>query len=48
MAYDPAIRPACPFGGAVRSTNDTWTYNGTTWTQQSPVSPPLEFGLHGL
>jgi hypothetical protein len=36
------------FGGGVGSggsLNDTWTWDGTTWTQQSPVtSPPARYG----
>jgi len=45
MAYDPAIGQLVLFGGESEPQdvvfNDTWTYNGTTWAEQSPgVSPP--------
>jgi len=40
MTYDPAIGQVVLFGGATGNTNrtfgDTWTWNGTTWTQLSP------------
>ncbi len=42
MAYDPATGNVVLFGGnddAARS-SDTWTWNGTTWTQQSPATSP--------
>jgi hypothetical protein len=53
FAYDPATGQIVMFGGieqvfhpngfAIR--NDTWTWNGTTWTQQHPaVSPPATEG----
>jgi hypothetical protein len=44
FAYDPIARTAVLFGGASGSNiylGDTWTWDGTTWTQQfPPVSPP--------
>jgi hypothetical protein len=47
MAYDAATGTMVLFGGyelasgALGVLNDTWTWNGTTWTQQHPaVSPP--------
>jgi len=45
MAYDAATRTVVLFGGFGGlgdrgPLNDTWTWNGTTWTQQSPW-PPL-------
>jgi hypothetical protein len=44
MAYDPATGQLVLFGG-YNTTNgylsDTWTWNGTTWAQQSPVTSPL-------
>jgi hypothetical protein len=44
MAYDEAAGNIVLFGGMTGSgvfLNDTWTWDGTTWTQQSPpVSPP--------
>jgi len=40
MAYDPATNQLILFGGDGAS-NDTWTWNGTTWTQlSSATSPP--------
>jgi eukaryotic-like serine/threonine-protein kinase len=47
MAYDPATRELVLFGGFgaddnSNNLNDTWTWNGTTWTQQHPgASPPV-------
>ena len=43
MAYDPAIGQLVLFGGVGANGNalgDTWTYNGTTWTLQSPPTSP--------
>ena len=47
MAYDPATGQLVLFGGYERRRylDDTWTWNGTTWTQQSPAtSPPARDG----
>ena len=51
MADDPATGQMVLFGGYVGAglsptylVNDTWTWNGTTWTQQSPAtSPPARY-----
>ena len=41
MAYDAATGQVVLFGGTNGSNlGDTWTYNGTTWTQQSPATSP--------
>jgi hypothetical protein len=50
MAYDPAIGQTVLFGGMSLDPNsrsgqgpplnDTWTYNGTNWTKQSPSAAP--------
>jgi hypothetical protein len=47
MAYDASSGQVVLFGGAAFTGNgvdfvgDTWTWNGTTWTQQTPaMSPP--------
>jgi Galactose oxidase, central domain len=43
MAFDGAADNIVLFGGSTGTTdfNDTWTWDGTTWTQQfPPVSPP--------
>jgi hypothetical protein len=56
MAYDPTLGKIVLYGGYNNDTSDpdsitpgvyadTWTYDGTTWTQQSPaVSPPALSG----
>ena len=45
MAYDSATGDVVLFGGQDSGSgylNDTWTWNGTTWNEQSPAaSPPL-------
>ena len=44
MAFDPAINKMVLFGGYggkypnFRLFSDTWTYDGTTWTQESPAT----------
>jgi plastocyanin len=43
MTYDAGGGQVVLFGGLDASGNtlgDTWTYNGTTWTQQSPAASP--------
>jgi len=45
FVYDPVLKMALLFGGGTAQGNgllgDTWTWDGTTWTQQfPPVSPP--------
>jgi hypothetical protein len=37
MTYDAATSTAVLFGGF---TNDTWTWDGTTWTKQHPATSP--------
>ncbi len=47
MAYDPAAGQLVLFGGETTNNylNDTWTWNGTTWTQFNPAnSPPIRYG----
>jgi hypothetical protein len=50
MAYDPGIGKLVLFGGKAgdsqaQAMNDTWTYDGKTWTRQSPtISPPARSG----
>ena len=53
MAYDPTSGNVVLFGGAsgtyrackAAQFGDTWTYDGSTWTQQSPsISPPARNG----
>jgi hypothetical protein len=50
MVYDAALGEDVLFGGVLTDPgeheiyNDTWTYNGTTWTQQNPAtSPPAAY-----
>lgn len=46
LAYDPVRQVTVLFGGAFSTTGfppgsaDTWTWNGTTWTQLTPASAP--------
>ncbi|HLG92666.1 MAG TPA: hypothetical protein VKY15_06765 [Acidimicrobiales bacterium] len=43
MAWDAALGEVVIFGGdnmGVQDLGDTWTYNGTTWAQQSPANSP--------
>ncbi len=42
MAYDPATQQLILFGGNGNAgyLNDTWTWNGTTWTELFPATPP--------
>jgi hypothetical protein len=48
MAYDTATKTVVLFGGVnladPSGLNDTWTWNGTTWTEQHPAtSPPAQY-----
>ncbi len=51
LAFDPVRQVSVLFGGqSATSMNlgDTWEWNGTAWTQRTPiVSPPARFG-HGM
>jgi hypothetical protein len=44
MAYDAATHNVVLFGGTtgggVANLDDTWTWNGTTWTEQHPATSP--------
>jgi len=50
MAYDAAIKTIVLFGGqsdvpGAAALGDTWTWNGTIWTEQRPpISPPGRWG----
>lgn len=47
VAYDPAREVVVMFGGRTPSlpTDETWVFDGTTWTQKTPTtSPPARFG----
>jgi hypothetical protein len=53
IAYDPTTQTVVLFGGGTglyTYLNDTWTWDGTTWTQQfPPVSPrACEFDTQGM
>lgn len=39
MALDPKLGEVVLFGGG-GGLNDTWTWDGTTWTQISPAGGP--------
>ncbi len=46
MAYDAATSKVVLFGGSSGNgvLGDTWTWDGSTWTQQSPTtSPPADY-----
>jgi hypothetical protein len=49
MAYDAATGTAVLFGGyrsrLPRSLDDTWTWDGTTWTKQHPATSPPRLRL---
>jgi hypothetical protein len=44
MAYDAATRTVVLFGGSsgggIADLGDTWSWNGTTWTEQHPATSP--------
>jgi hypothetical protein len=46
MTFDPNVGGALMFGGGTPfNTAETWTYDGTTWTQLAPAtSPTARFG----
>jgi hypothetical protein len=53
MAYDRELSLLVLFGGAVgcdwpNSTNDTWTWNGSNWTQIYPASVPPNRYNYGM
>ncbi len=53
MAFDPALNAVVLFGGALNAkwqttAADTWTWNGTDWTQINPTTTPYDrynFGM---
>jgi hypothetical protein len=52
MAYDPTTETVVLFGGSLGSTNsdETWKWDGVTWTQQfPPVSPSARgWNINGM
>ncbi len=54
LAYDSKRRVTVLFGGMVRtetadlSVNDTWEWDGTTWTQRSPSTAPSARAGHAM
>ena len=55
MAYDAAQNQIVLFGGSSSHTatcmnfvNQTWVWNGDTWTEKFPATPPPARGGHGL
>ena len=41
MAYDPATGTMVLFGGFGEGyLSDTWTFDGSTWTEQFPATGP--------
>src|SRR5256885_13156175 len=46
MAYDPVDEDVVLFGGYAHlgAFNDTWTWDGATWTQRQPVNAPPASG----
>ena len=52
MAYDPGSGQVVLFGGETVNSNfyvgDTWTWNGTTWTQQNPATSPPSRGTAAM
>jgi hypothetical protein len=48
MAYDAATGTVVLFGGQSWSSEcvfgDTWTWDGTTWTEQAPATRPSARG----
>jgi sugar lactone lactonase YvrE len=53
MVYDAAQNQVVLFGGYLSNTapfrsNDTWVWNGTTWTLQSPAASPSARADHAM
>ena len=50
MAYDAVRQRVVLFGGSNTNTilNDTWEYDGTTWTQRTPATSPSARGAHAM
>jgi hypothetical protein len=53
MAYDPGLGALVLFGGAVggdwvNSADDTWTWNGTSWTEIFPATVPSNRYYFGM
>jgi hypothetical protein len=48
MAYDAARGQVVLFGAAPGLTSDTWTWDGTDWTQHFPAHSPSGRALMGM
>jgi hypothetical protein len=50
MAYDAARGQVVLFGGgnATQVFDDTWVWDGTTWTQKAPAHKPLGRSGHAM
>jgi cysteine-rich repeat protein len=51
MAYDSTRKRVVMFGGrsaGVSYLNDTWEYDGASWTQQTTATTPPARGTHGM
>jgi Galactose oxidase, central domain len=52
MAYDTVRQRVVLFGGSPNTTsaavNDTWEYDGTTWTQRTPATSPPARNSHAM
>jgi hypothetical protein len=53
MAYDARLRLVVLFGGALHgdwtnSSSDTWTWDGSNWTQSNPATVPPNRYNYGM
>lgn len=47
MAWDPVHHEAVLFGG-FQTGGETWTWNGSTWSQRTPATTPPERAQHAM
>src|SRR5207245_6831744 len=51
MAYDPARHRLLLFGGVDNNASpldDTWSWDGTNWTQETPTASPPALYMQGM
>jgi hypothetical protein len=48
MAYDSAHGQVMLFSGTQNGNNDTWLWDGSNWTQQSPQASPQPRGYYAM